>query len=168
MALTRYISLIGPSSAAPEVLKIAESAGACIAQMGAILVTGGRGGAMEAASRGAQQAGGLTVGLLPGSSRSEGNPFLTVAIPTGIGEMRNALVVRSADGVLAVGGGFGTLSELALALKLGKPVVGVGTWSPSLAGTATQIPEATTAEEAVDLLLKAISQPKKPLGVDLG
>lgn len=160
MTQTPYVSLIGPSTASPKILEIAESAGASIARAGAILITGGRGGAMEAASRGAQQAGGLTVGLLPGYARAEGNAYLAVAIPTGMGEMRNALVVRSGDGVLAIGGGFGTLSELALALKLGKPVVGVGTWTASIAGEATPILQATTPEQAVELLLKAISQPK--------
>jgi uncharacterized protein (TIGR00725 family) len=83
---------------------------------------------MEAACRGAREAGGTTVGILPGVDRSEANRFVDIAIPTGFGEARNALVVRAADGVIAVGGGHGTLSEIALALKVGKPVVGLGTW----------------------------------------
>ncbi len=84
---------------------------------------------MEAACRGAREGGGTTVGILPGSDRGEANPYVDVALPTGLGEARNALVVRAADAVIAVGGGYGTLSEIALALKAGKPVVGVGTWS---------------------------------------
>ena len=83
---------------------------------------------MEAACRGARQAGGTTVGILPGVDRGEANEFVDVAIPTGMGEARNALVVRAADALIAVGGGYGTLSEIALALKAGKRVVGVGSW----------------------------------------
>ena len=83
---------------------------------------------MEAACRGAKQAGGLTVGILPGSDRSDANPYVDVALPTGLGEARNALVVRAADAVIAIGGGYGTLSEIALALKAGKPVIGLDTW----------------------------------------
>ena len=93
-----------------------------------MVVTGGRGGAMAEASRGAASAGALVVGLLPGLERSSANPFVTVAIPTGLGELRNGLVVRAADALVAVGGGYGTLSEIALALKAGKRVVGVGSW----------------------------------------
>jgi uncharacterized protein (TIGR00725 family) len=93
-----------------------------------VLVCGGRGGAMEAACRGAKEADGLTVGILPGSDRSEANPFVDVVVPTGLGEARNALVVGAADVVIAIGGGYGTLSEIALALKAGKRVVGLGTW----------------------------------------
>jgi len=102
--------------------------GRLLAERGAVLVCGGLGGTMEAACRGAKQAGGTTVGLLPGGSRSEANRFVDVAIPTGLGEARNALVVRAADAVVAVGGGYGTLSEIALALRAGKRVVGLGTW----------------------------------------
>jgi uncharacterized protein (TIGR00725 family) len=83
---------------------------------------------MEAACRGAKEADGLTVGILPGCDRSAANPFVDVALPTGLGEARNALVVRAADVVIAIGGGYGTLSEIALALKAGKRVVGLGTW----------------------------------------
>jgi uncharacterized protein (TIGR00725 family) len=93
-----------------------------------VLVCGGLGGAMEAACRGASEAGGVTVGILPGDDRSAANRFVEVAIPTGLGEARNALVVRSADALVAVGGGYGTLSEIAFALKAGKPVIGLGSW----------------------------------------
>ena len=110
-----------PSVAAAEV-------GRLVAERGAVLVCGGRGGAMEAACRGAKEAGGLTVGILPGADRSAANPFVDVVLPTGLGEARNALVVRAADVLIAVGGGYGTLSEIALALKAGKRVIGLGTW----------------------------------------
>lgn len=89
---------------------------------------GGLGGVMEAACRGAKDAGGTTVGILPGTDRAAANPFVDVAVATGLGEARNALVVRAADAVIAIGGGYGTLSEIALALKAGKRVVGLETW----------------------------------------
>jgi uncharacterized protein (TIGR00725 family) len=100
-----------------------------IASAGAVLVCGGLSGVMEAACRGAARAGGVTVGLLPGAERGAGNRWLTVAIPTGLGELRNGLVVRAADAVVAVGGAYGTLSEVALALKAGVPVIGLDTWA---------------------------------------
>jgi uncharacterized protein (TIGR00725 family) len=102
--------------------------GRLVAERGAVVVCGGLGGTMEAACRGAKQAGGTTVGILPGLDRSQANPFVDVALPTGLGEARNALVVRAADAVIAIGGGYGTLSEIALALKSGKRVIGLGTW----------------------------------------
>jgi uncharacterized protein (TIGR00725 family) len=151
-----YISVIGPSEASPEVLRVAEEAGACVARAGAILITGGGEGAMEAACRGARSAGGRTLGILPGDSRSEGNAFLDMSIPTGMGEMRNVLVVRSSDGIVAVGGAFGTLSEIALALKLGKPIVAIGSWTASIDGREAPLPTADTPEEAVGKLLAAL------------
>jgi uncharacterized protein (TIGR00725 family) len=151
-----YISVVGPSDAPPDVLRIAEEVGACVARAGAILVTGGGSGAMEAACRGARAAGGVTLGLLPGSSRSDGNAFLDVSVPTGMGEMRNVLVVRSADGIVAVGGAFGTLSEIALAFKLGKPIVGIGTWTASIGGETAPMLTAATAEQAVGLLMAVL------------
>jgi uncharacterized protein (TIGR00725 family) len=108
------------------------------------------GGVMEAAAGGAMNAGGKTVGILPTASRLEGNPYLTVAVATGMGEARNAIVVRSADVVIAIHGEFGTLSEIALALKMGKPVVGLGTWELVKAGEAVEsIVRAKSAEDAV-------------------
>jgi uncharacterized protein (TIGR00725 family) len=106
----------------------AEAVGRELAARGAVVVCGGLGGVMEAACRGAKEAGGLTVGILPGTDRVAANAFVEVAIPTGLGEARNALVVRAADALIAVGGGYGTLSEIALALKAGKRVVGLGSW----------------------------------------
>src|SRR5207302_2269361 len=103
--------------------------GAGLATGGAVVITGGHGGVMEAASRGAANSGGTTVGLLPGLDRAQANRWVTVALPTGLGELRNGLVVRAADVVIAVGGAYGTLSEVALALKTEVPVIGIGTWS---------------------------------------
>ena len=115
-------------NAGDEDLAVAEEAGAALADAGAVLVCGGLGGVMEAACRGARSRGGLTVGLLPGSDREEANGWVQLAIPTGLGEARAALVVRAADVVIAIGGGWGTLSEIALALKGATPVIGLGTW----------------------------------------
>ena len=121
--------MVGPGSGVPAAaLGAAEEAGSAVAAAGAGLVCGGLGGVMEAACRGARSGGGLTLGLLPGTSRDDANGWVVVAVPTGLGEARNALVVRAADAVVAIGGGWGTLSEIALALKGGVPVVGVGTW----------------------------------------
>jgi len=105
-----------------------------VAEAGGIVVCGGLGGVMEAACRGARSADGITVGLLPGADRGDANPFVSVAIPTGIGELRNGLVVRAADVVIAIGGEWGTLSEIALAMKTGTPVVGIDTWALGRAG----------------------------------
>jgi uncharacterized protein (TIGR00725 family) len=107
---------------------VAEAVGRELAARGAVVVCGGLGGVMEAACRGAKEAGGHTVGILPGTDRSAANPFVDTAVPTGFGEARNALVVRAADALIAVGGGYGTLSEIALALKAGKRVVGLDSW----------------------------------------
>jgi uncharacterized protein (TIGR00725 family) len=126
--VTRYVAVVGPAEASPEEEATARQIGAGLARGGAIVVTGGRGGVMAAACRGASESGGTTVGILPGTSREEANDWVTVAIPTGLGELRNGLVVRAADVVVAVGGAYGTLSEIALALKSGTPVVGVGSW----------------------------------------
>ena len=99
-----------------------------LAARGAVVVCGGLGGVMEAACRGAKEVGGHTVGILPGTDRAAANPFVDTVVPTGLGEARNALVVRAADALIAVGGGYGTLSEIAFALKAGKRVVGLDSW----------------------------------------
>jgi uncharacterized protein (TIGR00725 family) len=106
---------------------------------------------MEAVCRGAQQAGGRTIGILPGDDRSQANPFVDVAVATGLGEARNLLVIRSADVVVAVGGEFGTLSEIGFALRLGRPVVGIATWELSQQGRPVDvIVRVDTAVEAAD------------------
>ncbi|MGH9089345.1 MAG: TIGR00725 family protein [Acidimicrobiales bacterium] len=112
----------------PAVEATAEAVGRALAEAGAVLVCGGLGGVMAAACRGAVAAGGTTVGLLPGDDRRSANQWVTVPIATGLGELRNGLVVRAADALVAIGGEHGTLSEIALALELGRPVVGLGTW----------------------------------------
>jgi uncharacterized protein (TIGR00725 family) len=129
-----WIAVVGSGEAVPDELAVAEEAGAAVAEAGCGLVCGGLGGVMEAACRGARSRGGLTLGLLPGVDREAANGWVVVAVPTGLGEARNALVVRAADAVVAIGGGWGTLSEIALALKAGLPVVGIGTWEPVLDG----------------------------------
>ncbi len=125
---SRYVAVVGPGEATPAEEATAHAVGRLLAERGAILVCGGLGGVMAAASRGAIAAGGTTVGLLPGEERAAANPWVSVAIPTGLGELRNGLVVRASDAVIAVGGGYGTLSEVALALKVGKPVIALGGW----------------------------------------
>lgn len=122
------MAVVGPAEATADVEAQAEAVGAGLADAGAVLVCGGLGGAMAAACRGSKARGGRTVGILPGGDRGAANQWVDVAVATGLGEARNALVVRAADAVVALGGGYGTLSEIALALKLGRPVVGVGTW----------------------------------------
>jgi uncharacterized protein (TIGR00725 family) len=125
-----------------------------LAARGAVVVCGGLGGVMEGACRGAREAGGRTVGILPGSDRAAANEFVDVAIATGLGEARNALVVRAADALVAVGGSWGTLSEIALALRAGKRVVGLGTWEVARAGDPVEgIEPAEGPEEAVALAL---------------
>lgn len=126
----QMIAVIGPGRADDALAAAAEAVGAGLARGSATLVCGGLGGVMAAACRGAKAAGGTTVGLLPGSDRRDGNAWLDVAVPTGLGEGRNVLVVRSADALVALGGGWGTLSEIALACRAGRPVVGLRTWAP--------------------------------------
>ena len=129
------IAVIGPGrDVEARELAAAEEAGAAIAAAGATLICGGLGGVMEAACRGARSHGGLTVGLLPGNDRDDANGWVVLALPTGLGEARNALIVRAADAVVAIGGGWGTLSEIALALRRGLPVLGVATWELSRSG----------------------------------
>jgi hypothetical protein len=128
VAGTPYIAVVGAADATDEQAWLAEEVGARLAEAGALLITGGLGGVMEAACRGAKSRLGRTLGLLPGDDRSAANGWVDVAVPTGLGELRNALIVRSADAIIAIGGGPGTLSEIGFALKTGTPVVGLGTW----------------------------------------
>lgn len=127
--MEHYVAVVGPSEATPEELDSARAAAGALAADGVVIVCGGLGGVMGAAAEGCAAAGGTSLGLLPGADRAAGHPALTVTVPTGLGEMRNALVVRSADCVLAVGGSWGTASEVALAVRTGVPVVALGGWS---------------------------------------
>ena len=119
------VAVVGPGD---EEIHAAFDVGRLLAERGVVVVTGGLGGTMAAACRGAASAGGVAVGLLPGTDRSAANEWVSVAIPTGLGELRNGLVVRGADALVALGGGYGTLSEIALALKAGKRVVAIDSW----------------------------------------
>jgi uncharacterized protein (TIGR00725 family) len=155
-----FIAVIGAGAGSrdAEVARIAEAVGREIAKAGAVLVCGGLGGVMEAACRGASQQGGLTVGILPTNSRDSANAYVQVAIATGLGEARNALITRSADAVIAIGGEFGTLSEIGLALKMGKPVVGLETWELAKGGQpSSAIRRASSADEAVKIAIDLAS-----------
>lgn len=150
-----YVAVVGPGSCSEAEASVAAAVGAGLARADAVLVCGGLGGVMEAACRGCASEGGMTIGILPGLDRAAANEWVQVAIATGMGELRNGLVVRSADALIAVGGAYGTLSEIALALKAGKPVVGLGTWrlgdgaSAGGADLGIGIIEAADAEDAV-------------------
>lgn len=124
----KYVGVIGAGECVDPTYKTARSLGAEIAKKGWILVCGGLGGVMEAAAKGCAEAGGMTVGILPGTKRDSANPYIRIALPTGLGEGRNMLVVRTSDVLVSIAGGYGTLSEMALALKAGKPVIGLNTW----------------------------------------
>lgn len=147
--MKRLIGVVGSGGEDKGLNAIAAEVGRLIAEAGCVLVNGGLGGVMRASARGAREAGGVTLGLLPGASASDANEFIDIAVPTGMGEMRNALIVRSANAVIAIGGGFGTLSEVALSLKTGTPVVGIGTWDIS-----SDIIKADSAADAVRLALE--------------
>ena len=127
----RFIAVIGGSEPTTEETRLAEAVGRELAKRGAILVCGGMGGVMEAACRGASSEGGITIGILPGDSRQAANPYVQIPIVTGIGYARNIAVVKSAQAVIAVGGSYGTLSEISHALQSGIPVIGLNTWSLS-------------------------------------
>jgi uncharacterized protein (TIGR00725 family) len=154
--VSTYVAVCGPDPCSQEVGEQAEEIGRLLARGGAVVVCGGLGGVMEAASRGASDEGGTVIGILPRLDRNEGNPYLTVAIPTGMGEMRNALIVRAADAVIAIAGEFGTLSEIAFALKTDVPVVGLGTWQLSKEGRPIDDPivRVATPQEAVEEALR--------------
>jgi uncharacterized protein (TIGR00725 family) len=153
------IGVIGDSSCSPEEAKLAENVGELLAQQGANIVCGGLGGVMEAVCRGAKSKGGLTVGILPGKNSNMANPWVDIPVVTGIGEARNVAVVKSAQAVIAIGGGYGTLSEIAYALKSSIPVIGLNTWSLSRNGREDDsIIRAQSATEAVG---KAISLAKR-------
>ncbi len=120
---TRYVAVIGGGEVTAEVAALASEVGRELARQGAIVVCGGLGGVMGAVARGAAEAGGVSIGILPDPDRRRANPYLTYTIPTNLGHARNMLIVHAADAVIAVNGGYGTISEAAIALKLGKPVV---------------------------------------------
>jgi uncharacterized protein (TIGR00725 family) len=124
----RYVAVCGASEATPSQQDAAREVGKLLARHGAILINGGFGGVMAAASEGAASEGGTVVGILPDTDRDGANPHLTLSIPTGLGHARNAVIVTAADSVIAIGGGWGTLSEIALARRLGRSVFALDTW----------------------------------------
>lgn len=144
------IAVIGAGTAGVEILAQAEAVGRLIAEHHAMLVCGGLGGVMEAAAKGAKSAGGTTIGILPQAYRHDANPYIDVPIATGFGEGRNVFIIRTADVIIAIGGEYGTLSEIALALKSGKSVIGLGTWD------IKGVQKADSPEHAVELALGRI------------
>jgi uncharacterized protein (TIGR00725 family) len=153
---SRVVAVIGAADASPEEAMVAERVGQLLAERGAIVACGGRGGVMEAVCRGSAARGGVTVGILPGSDPGEGNAFLTIGLPTGMGQARNAILVLAGEAVIAIGGGAGTLSEIGLALKAGKRVVGLGTWDArDCHGVPAEILQASSPEQAVALAIES-------------
>ncbi len=153
MAPTIYLAVIGGGRVSAEVAALAREVGREVARKGAVLLCGGLGGVMAAAARGAQEAGGVSLGILPDADRSRANPHLTYTIATNLGHARNILIAHSADAVIAVDGDYGTISEAAIALKLGKPVVALNAgWD--LRG----LKRAASAREAVDLVWLALNR----------
>jgi len=150
------IAVCGSGSPSPDTDALAEEVGRLLGNAGATLVCGGLSGVMEAACRGAKEEGGTTIGILPGDDRRAANPHVDVAIATGMGEMRNGLLVRSADAVIAIGGGPGTLSEIGFALKIGRSVIALQTWAIDPARRhGAPFTEVDTAAEAVAAALRA-------------
>ncbi len=148
LRMNTVIGVIGGRKTDKALLKEAEEVGRLIAQKGATLVCGGLGGIMEAASRGAKAGGGITVGILPQNDAKKANQFIDIPIVTGFGIGRNVIIARTADALIAVGGAYGTLSEIAFALQMGKPVAGIGTWD---------IKGIMPAENAEDAISKVFS-----------
>lgn len=152
-----FIAVIGGGRCSRQEAELAEKVGAELASRGIVLVCGGLGGVMAAACKGAHFAGGTAVGILPGNRREDANPYVSIPVVTGIGEARNVIVVSSAQAVIAIGGKFGTLSEIAYALRNKIPVIGLNTWSLSKGGRAdNSIIVARDPGEAVDKALAAI------------
>ena len=150
------IAVVGENDPTPEIVALAEAVGEEIALARAVLVCGGLGGVMEAACRGAQRKDGVTIGILPGTRQGDANPYVTYAIPTGLGHARNIIVARAAQAVIAIGGKYGTLSEIAFAKIEGTAVIGLQTWElwrDDLGDQAIQ--RAADPKEAVQLALKA-------------
>jgi uncharacterized protein (TIGR00725 family) len=152
------VAVIGAAEGDPEALEAAEEAGRLLAEAGAVVVCGGRGGVMEAAARGASQAGGIAIGVLPGSDPGEANEHIAHVVATGVGHARNLAVVGSGEAVIAVDGHWGTLSEIAFARRLGRPVVALRSWElRHHAGAELGIVEAASPAEAVTVALEAVA-----------
>ncbi len=147
------ISVIGSSTPPPEIYELARQVGRLLARAGCTVVCGGKGGVMEGVCRGVSEGNGFSVGLLPGGIE-EANSYVSLPLSTGLGEVRNVAVVSSGDAVISIGGAFGTLSEIGFALKLGKPVIALNTWSVQEPGAESPLLSASTPEEAVHLALE--------------
>jgi uncharacterized protein (TIGR00725 family) len=162
----RIIGVIGSSKAEPDVLAMAEEVGIEIARNGAAIVCGGMTGVMEAVCKGARKEGGLTIGIIPSDDKMDANPFVQIPIVTGMGMGRNVMLVKTADVVIAVGGEYGTLSEIAHALNIGKKVIGLRTWKLEKAHTKSipNLIEVDTPKKAVALALELISAQKQSSG----
>jgi uncharacterized protein (TIGR00725 family) len=157
------IAVVGNSACSPEEARLSETVGELLAQRGATLICGGLGGVMEAACRGAKSKGGLTVGILPGQDSSTANPWVDIRVVTGMGEARNVAIVKSAQAVISIGGSYGTLSEIAYALKSGIPVIGLNTWSLSRDGREDgSIIRVRSAGDAVDRAISLAESSKAP------
>jgi len=157
----KFIGVIGGGQCSKEEARQAEEVGRELARRGAILVCGGLGGIMRAACKGASSEGGTTVGILPGNSIQAANPYVQIPIVTGLGEARNVIVVKSAQAVIAIGGSYGTLSEIGHALKNGIPVIGLNTWSLSRNSRQDRsIIPAQSPTDAVDKALDLATSPK--------
>ncbi len=148
----KIIAVIGGSEASEEHLKIAEEVGSLVAQRGAILITGGMGGIMSAASKGASQSDGLVIGILPTAEKASANPYVDIPIVTGMGQARNFVIARTCDCAIAIDGKYGTLTEIAFCLMYGVPVIGIDTWR-----LEAPIINAKNAADAVERAFKAIS-----------
>lgn len=155
--LQSLIAVIGARQCNAPTYALAEQVGYELARRRAIVVCGGLGGVMEAACKGAKRAGGLTIGILPGKTSREANPYVDIPIVTGLGEARNSIVVRTARAVIAVGGEYGTLSEIAFALKFGIPVIGLNTWQLTRGNKRARILVARDAQHAVELALRKLN-----------
>ena len=160
VAHPHHIAVVGPGAADEQTCELAAEVGRLVAARGAVVVCGGLGGVMDAAARGAAESGGTSLGILPGHDRRDAGPHLTLAVATGLGEMRNGLLVRDSDAVIAVGCSWGTLSEIALGVRQGIPVVVIGGWSVLDAnGVAVPGPvPASSPARAVELAFAALAR----------
>ncbi len=149
----KIIAVIGGAEASEKYLKIAEEVGSLIAQRDAILITGGMGGVMAAASKGAREKGGLVIGILPTADKASANPYIDIPIVTGMNQARNFIIARTCDCAIAIDGKFGTLSEIAYCLMYDVPVIGIDTWHID-----APITEAKNAQQALDLAFTELSE----------
>ncbi len=167
--LATYVGVIGSGEGTARELELARAVGAGLARQGAAVVCGGLGGVMEAACRGAKEHGGLTVGVLPGENRGAANEYVDVALASGLGELRNGLIVRFSDALIAVGGGWGTLSEIAFAMRTGRPLVALASWEDALGGSGARaqggLRRAEDPEQAVALAIAAAEEEAAERGI---